>query len=63
MKIERKQSENLRLQISMEDVCLSGGFKVLLEISSGTDLQYPISEEGLKAAQDIAGRLNSKYYL
>ena len=47
----------------MEDVCLSGGFKVLLENSSGTDLQYPISEEGLKAAQDIAGILNSMYYL
>ena len=43
----------------MEDVCLSGGFKVLLENSSGTDLQYPLPEEGLKAAQDIAGSLSS----
>ena len=47
----------------MEDVCLSGGFKVLLENSSSSDLEYPVSEEGLKAAQAIAGSLNSKYHL
>ena len=42
----------------MEDGCLSRGFKVLVNNTSGTDLEYPISEEGLKAGQNVAGTLS-----
>ena len=39
----------------MEDECFSGGFKVLLENSSGADLEYPISTGGLKGAEALSG--------
>ena len=39
----------------MEDECFSGGFKVLLENSSGADLEHSISEEGLKGAEALSG--------
>ena len=40
----------------MEDVCLSKGFQILLENSSASDLEYPITEEALKGGKILTGK-------
>ena len=39
----------------MEDACLSDGFKILLENSSGSELEYPVAEVDREAGQAVTG--------
>ena len=47
----------------MEDVCLSKGFKILLENLHGSSLEYHITDEALKGGKILTGKSFSSKHL